>query len=327
MKLPSDFWHIKGTKQGPRVLVLGGTHGNELTGIEVVRFFREKFNLTEDVFEATSDMTGDLYLGLGNPLAIKKNSRAVLDGPDLNRSFSALEIDAVPLPSDRPDLVRARELAPLLRKIDYLFDVHATSNPSEPFVCFDTADPSLLALSAVIPVRYILIDPNHTYLQVEGVADFCTTDSFVNRFGGQSENENYDSSKRGFALCYETGEQTDMTRVQQAIAVVGKLLIHTGIVTKDQLDTLGIPYEPVELASPSSVYAISHAEVALHTGFNYAPEMNKAWQVVSKGQLVGHYPNGEPVYIPEDGMYIFPRGAKFVKAGKSLFCIAQLVQK
>jgi succinylglutamate desuccinylase len=77
--LPSHIWHLKGSSQsGSNVVVLGGTHGDELEGIEVIRRFLNQLGLLNKpsgVFP-TKRVRGNLYIGFGNPKAMLRNTRS-----------------------------------------------------------------------------------------------------------------------------------------------------------------------------------------------------------------------------------------------------------
>ena len=78
MMLPNQVWQLTGKDQsGPNVMVLGGTHGDELTGIELVRHMLSQLGLLNQpsgAFER-NDAIGNLFLGFGNPEAILRKTR------------------------------------------------------------------------------------------------------------------------------------------------------------------------------------------------------------------------------------------------------------
>lgn len=313
MKLPEQLWKIKGTQPGPSFIILGGVHGDERTGVEIVKILRSAFGFSEESAEKESDLiSGELVLAMGNPLAIKKDTRAAENGPDLNRSFSTRELEQSPSPQDRYDLVRARELAPYLANCDYLLDIHATSNPSEPFVCMQPYRAEAQPFLNYFPVRYIFSDPDCIYLGDEGITELCTTDSYVNRNGG-------------IGICFESGSQKDLSKIPELLGIIGNLLLHTQMSNETTIyHTLALPRytAPVQ---PQKKFVVSHSVLAQYEHFTYAPSMNLGWQMVTKGALVGTYANGENVYIPADGMYVFPKNSANITINKNLFTIAQEV--
>lgn len=86
-KLPSDnrinvFAHVLHTGiPGPSLLILGGVHGNEINGIEIVRRSME-----EDIFGLVTCGTV-IIIPLLNVFGFINFSRDVSDGKDVNRSF------------------------------------------------------------------------------------------------------------------------------------------------------------------------------------------------------------------------------------------------
>lgn len=85
---------------GPTVVVLGGTHGDEISGIEVVRRLLKRLELldTEPSTVIRSDIVGKLIIGFGNPEAIIRSTQSASTGLDLNRSFARGELHALPFP-------------------------------------------------------------------------------------------------------------------------------------------------------------------------------------------------------------------------------------
>ncbi|CAE7652527.1 astE [Symbiodinium sp. CCMP2592] len=109
----------------PRVVVLGGVHGNELSGVEVVQ------RLVSEMCNKPEQVQGEITLAIGNPPAVSRGVRFVHQ--DLNRCFQEVGGDpAMPLGMEH-EQSRAKVLMPLLRGLDVLLDLHATNKPSKPF--------------------------------------------------------------------------------------------------------------------------------------------------------------------------------------------------
>ncbi len=122
LPLPPLVWRFVGSNQdGPSVCILGGTHGDEMTGIEVVRRFLRLLGAVDHpagVFER-SDVCGNLFVGFGNPEAILRRARGASQGRDLNRCFLPEEVNEQASASDSLDQKRAKELAPLFAQLDF----------------------------------------------------------------------------------------------------------------------------------------------------------------------------------------------------------------
>lgn len=131
-----SFFTIDSGRPGPTLLVLGGVHGDEPCGVELVE-------RTASEPSAFAPRRGKIVCALGNPAAIAAKKRFVTH--NLNRLF---------LPSDEgnpctcPEHERARQLRPLLRSADVLLDIHASYTPkSEPFlICERNALPIVLGV-------------------------------------------------------------------------------------------------------------------------------------------------------------------------------------
>jgi predicted deacylase len=303
MKTPTNFYFIKGGEAGPKTVIIGGTHGDELTGINVVNkllnFFNASFIKNDPIDR--SDLNGDLYIGLGNPAAIAAGKRAAGAGRDLNRSFVEEEIAGKADKNDRPDLLRARELAPLLASADYLIDIHSTSSDSPPFVCFGKNSFERSRLYRAMPVHYILTDPDDLLTADEHHKN-GTTDNFVSAHGGT-------------AIAYETGKEDDVSKSEQVFNTVIDLLKMT--------NSLKLPQgEKKDQVHEQTVYKIAFNIVAKDDTFTFEPNMARGWQPVASGQIIGRYANGEEERSPSDGMLVFPKAKNKILAGKNIFYIA-----
>jgi succinylglutamate desuccinylase len=98
-----------------KVLVFGGTHGNEWTGIGIVENYRDYFQ------KKYPNLT--LEFILANPEAHKINKR--FKDEDLNRAFQFLNEDR----KNSYEHVRAREIRELITSEDcYVIDLHTTTS-------------------------------------------------------------------------------------------------------------------------------------------------------------------------------------------------------
>jgi succinylglutamate desuccinylase len=100
-----------------RVAIVGGTHGNELTGVYLVdKFDRSPELLQRDSFEC-------LTL-IANPQAVTANRRYI--DRDLNRSFD--NGDLVNLELTSYEEKRAKEIAAQLTNVDLIIDLHSSTS-------------------------------------------------------------------------------------------------------------------------------------------------------------------------------------------------------
>ncbi len=327
MKIPSYLWHLQGKDQdGPNTLILGGTHGDELTGIEVVRQILQRLQLLSKTGGSTTnyEIRGNLYIGFGNPEAILRRTRAASGNKDLNRSFIPAELAKKSHTRDSLDLRRARELAPLLRDIDILLDLHATSNPAPSFVCCTEASERHLALCEHLDIKYVLTDPDQLVSKEFQSNIPGTTDYYVDAYGGSRWSKATYGKKLGTAICYETGHEADTSKVKQVLNEVLSELIKQKTFTAKKVKSIFPEFIPSkrQKVAQSIVYSLTYCYRAEATGFHYKKGMDKGWQRVSKGQLLGHYLNGRRVTIDRSGMMVFPLAAHKVVPGKALYWIA-----
>ena len=102
--------------------IIGGTHGNELTGIKLI----EHFQSSPEAIERPGIKPEII---LANPLAIRKNQRYLDE--DLNRSFHISDLKA--LPGTTWESHRAHELNLILGpkmetpRTDFILDLHTTT--------------------------------------------------------------------------------------------------------------------------------------------------------------------------------------------------------
>ncbi|XP_006034256.1 N-acyl-aromatic-L-amino acid amidohydrolase (carboxylate-forming) isoform X1 [Alligator sinensis] len=106
------------------VAVSGGTHGNEMSGIYLVKhWLREPSALQRDSFSATPF--------LANPLAIERCVRYV--GRDLNRTFTKQFLNSKATQDEPYEVQRARKINQLYgpkgsaQAFDFLFELHNTT--------------------------------------------------------------------------------------------------------------------------------------------------------------------------------------------------------
>jgi succinylglutamate desuccinylase len=111
-----------GSKPGKTVAIIGGVHGNEAVGMEVLRWAQETIQ----------PECGTVYFIEGNPEAVKKNMRFL--EKNLNRCFIK------DLVGDSLEEVRARTLMPILDKCEVSLDIHASNSlEATPFVICEDA--------------------------------------------------------------------------------------------------------------------------------------------------------------------------------------------
>ena len=288
MHTPPFVWHLKGRDIGPTVVILAGVHGDELPGLEVLQCLLRYFDLGDKSPGSYHErqLSGQLYLGFGNPEAILKRTRGASKNLDLNRSFRPKLLGRKPGPRDSTDLVRARELAPLLARCDVLIDLHATITPSPPFVYCDRLTEKHREFSSLLPVKHLL------------------TDSF-GRFGGTAlgSTDAYVDARGGTGLCYEV-DHKDVLTSRFAFGGVMNILGYLGLIKPK-------PFACQDYHHGQTTYTLTKELLAEHAGFSFEPNLNQGFAVVKRGQRIGTYHNrgSSPITSPSDAVLVLQREA------------------
>jgi len=135
-------------KEGPRLLLLAGMHGDEINGVEIVRrIVREKLYKV--------DRGSVICIPIINIYGFINFSRDVPDGKDINRSFPGAKNGSL------ASQVAHFLMEEIIPNIDYGIDFHtggARINNS-PQIRVKTEDPENLALAKAFGTKFILNSP------------------------------------------------------------------------------------------------------------------------------------------------------------------------
>ncbi len=192
-------WIAQADSQGPTVAILGGVHGDEPAGIEVVK----------SSLNALAIDTGTVILMLGNMAA---QGVARFKDVNLNRSFRELtseeqQQDFADLPYE---VQRAQTLLPYLDTSDAALDLHDFTNPSKPFIITER--------NGLQTARYIgapIISFGWTQTEPGG-------------------SDGYMSCRGKEGLCYELGQkQYPQQNIARGHGAVQRFLISQGLLEGD----------------------------------------------------------------------------------------------
>ncbi|KAM3855952.1 N-acyl-aromatic-L-amino acid amidohydrolase (carboxylate-forming) [Vipera latastei] len=107
-----------------RVAICGGTHGNEMSGVYLVKhWLQDPSELQRSTFQVTPFV--------GNPRAVEQCVRYI--GRDLNRTFAAAFLDTKASDSDLYEIQRAQEINQMFgpkgsfQAYDFMLDLHNTT--------------------------------------------------------------------------------------------------------------------------------------------------------------------------------------------------------
>jgi succinylglutamate desuccinylase len=289
-EIAEAIWEITGKNPGPTTVLLGGIHGNEKTGITVVKQLKEKCEKREITIEK-----GKLILALGNPRAIEKNTRGSEPHADINRVF----IDAL-LEGDRTDyeIERARILAPLLKSADLVIDLHATNKPSEPFLVIATDDQAQQALCTYFTCEKELVVPNDV---IAG-----TTIGYANAHGAQS-------------VCYESGWVEDLSRIPEMMRSVLYMIKEKNGVHEETHE------QQTRDRTTRKRYRLTETILLTQEGFTFAPARGEgSFEAFKAGDVLGTH-GTVPLIATHDGVIMFPKIPEHWKEGSPVCFLAQVL--
>jgi len=182
---------------GPLVVVMGGVHGNEPSGVKAID------RLTREFQGGTlSLIKGTLLLVTANEEALKANVRAV--HRNLNRLFKDN--------SNEPDCYetrRAEALKGILADADFVLDLHSTTNPSPPFLMCE--DDGLESARGLGLERIVL-----GWASLESGALIGDTETWARRHGAK-------------AFTLECGQHNDLAAPEIAYEAARQLLRVSGL--------------------------------------------------------------------------------------------------
>jgi succinylglutamate desuccinylase len=158
-----------------KIGVVGGTHGNERTGVEIIRHWTE-------LVKTLPRFTGTTIPLLANPEAVTQNRRYIQK--DLNRCFTS-ELLHNPIP-DCLEMTRALEINQILgpkgssQAADLILDIHNSTANMAVTLIISNPDPFIRAVCAHLStfdfIRiYIMPDPQSQspYLPSISKRDIC----------------------------------------------------------------------------------------------------------------------------------------------------------
>ncbi|WP_020653244.1 succinylglutamate desuccinylase/aspartoacylase domain-containing protein [Massilia niastensis] len=285
-----------GMAAGPRVIIMGATHGNEVCGTKAIRRVMEEID-SGRLHIAAGSVT---FVPIVNPLAYAKVERS--GDRNLNRDLFPKEN-----PQDFEDHV-ANWLCPLLGQHDVLLDLHSfNAAKGEPFVMVGPRnndgplqpfkhEEQERALARILGVRRFVDGWLATYGDgVKRRSRNAGELETVLRYGvGTTE---YMRSTGGYALTLECGQHDDPAAPEVAYRAIMNTLAHLKLV--DAPAPAPIPLEEMEALSMVVVHDKQHAD----------DRFTRQWasfDPVAEGEQIGVRADGTPVVAEFGGRILFP---------------------
>lgn len=293
----AGVWRFRAKRAGPRVAITALIHGNELCGAWAAAGLLEC--LTRN---GTALQRGELTVALCNLDAFDRFDAARPDASrfveeDLNRVWSA---DRLSDGSTR-ERRRAAELAPWLAEAEVLLDLHSMHEPGPPLLLTGPL-PSHLSLASDLALGgYVVVDPGHS----EGVRlrDF-------GHFG--------DPTSRARALLVECGWHGARSSRRVAEDATWRLMIHTGLLSADQLPSAW------QLSGPPASWKIevTGAVVARSMKFRFSREFDNLEWIPEAGTEIAE-DDGITITTPYDDCVLVMPSLRQLREGVTVVRLAR----
>jgi succinylglutamate desuccinylase len=258
--------HVKGSKPGPTVILVGGMHGNENSGVFALH------QVINELQVAKTLIRGNIYALCGNMAALESGERYCKQ--DLNRMWTYEGIEALledNIDNENPEAHEFRDLYRVIQEIlktevgpFYFMDLHTTSSESIPFVMVN---------DSLVNRKFTTQYPVPMILGIEEYLDGALL-SYINDLGY-------------VAFGYEAGQHDDLASLGNQIAFVYLSLVFTGVIDKEDVDYYHY-YEQLAKTSINSrdIYEIVH-RCKIDNGDDFLMKPGFVnFQKVQKGQLL-----------------------------------------
>jgi predicted deacylase len=274
---------------GPHVMVTALTHGNEICGaVALDRLFRR----------GIKPARGTLTLAFANIAAYaafdpRRPHRSRFVDEDFNRVWNGATLDG----SRRSvELIRARELRPLIDTVDLLLDIHSMTAPSPPLMLAGMCDKSVALARRVGAPEVIMRDAGH--------ADGTRLRDY-GRFG--------DPASPAAALLIECGQHWRNETAETAFAIALRFLAAAG--------TIDAP--PATSAPRQRLLDVTHGVAVASDRFSFARRF-AGLEVIPKAGTVIARDGDRAIATPyDDCVIIMPSAA--AERGRTAMRLARFV--
>lgn len=303
-----------GLAKGPRLLVTGAVHGNEVCGsLAITRLLAELDRGALRLLRGTLSC-----VPVVNPLAYQRGQR---EGErNLNRNLRPH-----PIPQDYEDRI-ANQLCPLLAAHDVLLDLHSFQGQGQAFVMLGPRDNTgelepfahaaqEAALAAALGPTRIVEGWLSTYeLGLRRRAERGAPYQDPHYGMGTTE---YMRSQGGYGVTLECGQHADPQAPEVAYRAVLRTLVLLGMVAPEAVEA----HRP---ASPPELLKLYEVVDRAHEGDRFEREW-ASFDAVSQGQRIGTRHDGSAVLAPADGRIVFPNAKAL--PGQEWFYLARASER
>lgn len=261
---------IQSNKKGPKLLLLGTVHGNEVAGTKAIEKIIKSF-----AEEELALIAGELLcLAPVNKLAYEKGLRFI--DQDLNRVLQKKE------KPETHEACVANKLASVIDECDVLFDLHTTLAPGPVSVFIDFPTENNKRFACALGAEYSLFDWPKVY------------DSNEYKF------ESYDTTRYAFehgkdGVILECGQHNDPHSVEVARLGIIRALAHYKMITSKE----------VVQSKPTQVYMKK-----LESKLSNRDSFVKRWghlEYLKAGEVIAIRSNGQEIRTKENSRILFPK--------------------
>ncbi len=255
---------------GPRLLIFGGIHGNEICGPRALERLAHEFE------------SGQLKLAKGSCVLVPVCNEGAYAArtryleENLNRVF---QLHDDPKSHERQ---LANHLAPLVRACDYLLDLHSMQAQGDPFVFLNRPNPESEKFCRSLGAEWIVKGWPELYDSLPELQASCTQ-TYADRWGKPN-------------ALIECGSHDDPSSVEVGYQSVRRALDYLGLLAgQDIPSSSGAAF----LTLRDLYFRRSQQDRFVKTWRNFEP--------VREGELIGYRGAGdEPVLSPRSGVIVFP---------------------
>lgn len=193
------------TTRGPRILIFGGIHGNEVCGPRAIARTMKELESGKLKLKKGSVQ----FIPICNPLAYKKGVRLVEE--NLNRIFK---------PTKNPRSYEAKlanTLCGMVDSADVLLDIHSTTAKGVPFMYLDFPTPRNRAWAKVLGPMAAVVGWPEVYKKLGNAHTSFDTTTYAHSRGKDT-------------LLVECGQHEASTATKIAYAAIRNTLVHYGLV-------------------------------------------------------------------------------------------------
>jgi predicted deacylase len=260
-------------ESGPRVLILGAVHGNEVCGTLAIQ--RVMTELDEGKLTL---LCGHVeFVPVANPRAYKAGQRFI--ERNLNRYFR-------PAPEPKPYEAKLTNiLCKMIEVCDYFIDLHSTTAGGLPFASVEGGEPEEDKLAAAMGAEVLLFGWHEAYAASGRVNtdpdESMGTTAYARKYGAK-------------AVLLECGQHKDPVSIEVAYKAILGALHYIGMINSDNVPA---PSNPLALKTTRVIFRGEGGSFTEDWG-NFSP--------ITAGQQVAVLPDGGMVLAPSDGFIVLP---------------------